>query len=287
MKIINTIEEMQQVSQNERYVQKSIGFVPTMGFLHEGHGTLIREAKKQNEIVVVSIFVNPLQFGPNEDFDAYPRDIARDEAIAKELGVDYLFYPTTEEMYKKNRTTLITVERRVDVLCGKSRPGHFDGVATVVMKLFHIVMPHNAYFGMKDAQQVAVLEGLIADYHLLVNLVRVNTVREEDGLAKSSRNVYLSDQERAVAPFLFQALQKGKNKMLQGEAIPVIKEWIAEFVEENTKAELDYIEILSYPNLEKLDSLEEVDGIIIAIAAKFSKARLIDNLVFSYQKGEQ
>jgi pantoate--beta-alanine ligase len=287
VKIVKLISEMQKKSQLERKQGKSIGFVPTMGSLHEGHKTLIKEAKMYNDIVVLSIFVNPLQFGPNEDFDAYPRDMERDQAIARELGVDYLFYPTTDEMYKAERTTLIRVEKRVDVLCGKNRPGHFDGVATVVMKLFQIVMPHNAYFGMKDAQQIAVLEGLIADYHLPINLVRIGTVREEDGLAKSSRNVYLSDQERKDAPTLYEALLRGKNELLQGDTIESVKENIVDFIEGKTNAELDYVEIFSYPNLEKVVDIKNEKSIIFAIAAKFRKARLIDNIVFSYPKGEQ
>ncbi|WP_223702014.1 pantoate--beta-alanine ligase [Sutcliffiella deserti] len=280
MKIFHSIAEMQKVSQELRQAHKTIGFVPTMGFLHEGHETLIKEAKQQNDVVVLSIFVNPLQFGPNEDFDAYPRDIKRDETIARKLKVDYLFYPATEEMYKSERATLIKVEKRVDVLCGKNRPGHFDGVATVVMKLFQIVMPHNVYFGMKDAQQVAVLEGLITDYHLLINLVRVNTVREHDGLAKSSRNVYLTEEERTEAPSLYRALLLGKDKILKGEEIDNVTQFVAKWINENTQAQLEYLEILSYPTLAKVTDTKKQESLIIAVAAKYSKARLIDNIVF-------
>lgn len=286
MKIINLISDMQTESLAARLANKTIGFVPTMGFLHEGHATLIEQARKENDMVVLSIFVNPLQFGPNEDFDAYPRDIARDEKIARELGVDYLFYPTIEEMYKEDRTTLITVEKRVDVLCGKKRPGHFDGVATVVMKLFQIVMPTQAYFGMKDAQQVAVIEGLISDYHLTVQLVRVNTIREEDGLAKSSRNVYLTPKEREEAPALQQALQLGEGRLEQGASIYETKEFVENHIKEHTGSEIDYVEIYSYPDLKVVKEPRDGESLIIAVAAKFSKARLIDNIVFSYTKGE-
>ncbi|MCL6588307.1 MAG: pantoate--beta-alanine ligase, partial [Anoxybacillus sp.] len=216
MKMITTIAEMQQTMQTYRMQGKTIGFVPTMGYLHEGHVALMEAARKENDIVVLSIFVNPLQFGPNEDFDRYPRDIARDEKIAKEAGVDVLFYPSVAEMYPHPLRVKVVVTERVDVLCGKSRPGHFDGVATVLTKLFHIVMPTRAYFGMKDAQQVAVVDGLIRDFHFPIELVPVPTVREADGLAKSSRNVYLSEKERKEAPALSAALQKAKAAIENG-----------------------------------------------------------------------
>jgi pantoate--beta-alanine ligase len=174
----------------------------------------------------------------------------------------------------------------VDVLCGKKRPGHFDGVATVVMKLFQIVMPNQAYFGMKDAQQVAVIEGLISDYHLTVQLVRVNTIREEDGLAKSSRNVYLTPLERAEAPAIHQALELGKSRLEKGDSISGTKEFVGNYMKEMTGSEIDYVEIYSYPNLKEVKEPRDGESLIIAVAAKFSKARLIDNIVFSYMKGE-
>ncbi|WP_404457959.1 pantoate--beta-alanine ligase [Sutcliffiella horikoshii] len=286
MKIIKHISDMQHVIKIEKQQGKKVGFVPTMGFLHEGHQTLLKEARENNDIVVLSIFVNPLQFGPNEDLEAYPRDFERDEEIAKLRGVDYLFYPSVEEMYKENRTTIIKVEQRVDVLCGKHRPGHFDGVATVVMKLFQIVTPDTAYFGMKDAQQVAVIDGLINDYHLPIELVRVGTVREEDGLAKSSRNVYLSEGERSKAPSLYQALTLGKVKLEEGMDVHSVKKEIEEYILLHTGYKAEYVEIFSYPTLQERKKVKEEETIIIAIAVKFSKARLIDNIVFSYSKGE-
>lgn len=212
MIVVTTIKEMQQKMIEYRKQGKTIGFVPTMGYLHEGHVTLLKEARKENDIVVLSVFVNPLQFGPNEDFDRYPRDIVRDEQIAKDAGVDVLFYPAVAEMYPRPLSVQVVVKERVDVLCGKSRPGHFDGVATVLTKLFHIVMPTRAYFGMKDAQQVAVVDGLIRDFHFPIELVAVPTVREADGLAKSSRNVYLSEEERKEAPALYAALKKSESR---------------------------------------------------------------------------
>ena len=278
MERVTTVVEMQSISTKNKKSGKKIGFVPTMGYLHEGHLTLLKQAKKENDIVVLSIFVNPLQFGPNEDYDSYPRDIERDESLASEVGVDYLFYPSVEEMYKKDRTTNISVVQRTNVLCGVNRPGHFDGVVTVVMKLFNIIQPDNAYFGMKDAQQVAVLEGAVEDFNIPVAIQRVPTVREEDGLAKSSRNVYLTHEERTKAPTIYRALQEGKKLLESGSSANLVKNSIKDIIETQTPGRLEYIEVLSYPLLkEKAPSGET----IIAVAVKFSKARLIDNIVFT------
>ncbi|MCA1030486.1 pantoate--beta-alanine ligase [Bacillus timonensis] len=277
MNIVQSVEEMQQIMQDLRGKGKSIGFVPTMGFLHEGHLQLLRNCKAENEISVLSIFVNPLQFGPNEDFDSYPRDIERDEALARNAGVDILFYPSKDEMYKNNMSTRITVVDRVDVLCGEKRKGHFDGVATVLIKLFNIVTPHKAYFGMKDAQQVAVVDGLIKDFNIPVELVPVETIREEDGLAKSSRNVYLSNLERKEAPHLYQSLMCGKQAIEDGErSVGIIKQAVSKHILEHTSGKIDYVEVLSYPELEQINEIQE--KVIIALAVKFTKARLIDNI---------
>jgi pantoate--beta-alanine ligase len=277
MMVVTNIHDMQQRMNQFRLQGKTIGFVPTMGYLHEGHVRLLNEARKQNDIVVLSIFVNPLQFGPNEDFDRYPRDIKRDETIAKEAGVDVLFYPDVTEMYPHPLSIKTVVTERVDVLCGKSRPGHFDGVVTVLMKLFNIVMPHRAYFGMKDAQQVAVVDGLIRDFNFPIELIPVPTVREEDGLAKSSRNVYLSEEERKEAPALYEALQKAKAAIETGERRPdVIQNLVIDYIKTHTHADIDYVEIYSYPELKPL---EELSGkVIIAVAVRFTNARLIDNI---------
>jgi pantoate--beta-alanine ligase len=278
MEIITAKQKMQQLSRQLQREGKTIGFVPTMGYLHEGHLSLVREAKKQNDIVVMSIFVNPLQFGPGEDFETYPRDPKRDEKMAESAGVDLLFMPSVQEMYGGEMSTKITVIKRTDSLCGKNRPGHFDGVATVVTKLFHIVMPDRAYFGLKDAQQFAVISGLVADYDFPVQLVPVATVREQSGLAVSSRNVYLTDREKAQAPSLYKSLLAAKRSIEDGiKDISEIKKTVTDYLKAHTGAAIDYVDILSYPELEPLHSLQ--GRVIIAAAVKFSKARLIDNII--------
>ena len=282
MKVITTIKDMQQEMKKEKQLGHSIGFVPTMGYLHEGHATLLGAARTENEVVVLSIFVNPTQFGPNEDFDTYPRDFERDERVAKEANVDYLFYPSVEEMYKSSRSVAITVTDRVDVLCGQKRPGHFDGVATVLTKLFHIVTPDRAYFGKKDAQQVAVVDGLIEDFNFPVELRAVDTVREADGLAKSSRNVYLTDKEREEAPVLFKSLQSALQLLEGGEKqVEIIKGTIRKEIEQHTSGKVDYIEVYTYPELKPIKNA--AGKIIIALAVQFSKARLIDNVIVDVQ----
>jgi len=280
MQIVRSIKEMQKVIKQYRSQGNSIGYVPTMGFLHEGHLTLIHEAKQNNDKIVISIFVNPLQFGPNEDFDAYPRDIERDESLAKQAGVDVIFYPDVKEMYPTELSITVQVKKRVHVLCGKSREGHFDGVATVLMKLFNIIMPDRAYFGMKDAQQVAVVDCLIEDYNFPIELIPVTTVREEDGLAKSSRNVYLNELERKEAPELYKSLQSAVARIAAGEKnIEKILDGVRNDITKYTSGQIDYVELYSYPQLEEI---KELNGkMIIALAVKFSKARLIDNITFS------
>ncbi|MBU8853736.1 pantoate--beta-alanine ligase [Priestia megaterium] len=282
MKVITTIKDMQQEMKKEKQLGHSIGFVPTMGYLHEGHATLLGAARTENEVVVLSIFVNPTQFGPNEDFDMYPRDFERDERVAKEANVDYLFYPSVEEMYKSSRSVAITVTDRVDVLCGQKRPGHFDGVATVLTKLFHIVTPDRAYFGKKDAQQVAVVDGLIEDFNFPVELRAVDTVREADGLAKSSRNVYLTDKEREEAPVLFKSLQTALQLLESGEKhVEILKQTIRKEIEQHTSGKVDYIDVYTYPELKTIK--QAAGKIIIALAVQFSKARLIDNVIVDVQ----
>lgn len=282
MKVITTIKDMQQEMKKEKQLGRSIGFVPTMGYLHEGHATLLGAARTENEVVALSIFVNPTQFGPNEDFDTYPRDFERDERVAKEANVDYLFYPSVEEMYKPSRSVAITVTDRVDVLCGQKRPGHFDGVATVLTKLFHIVTPDRAYFGKKDAQQVAVVDGLIEDFNFPVELRAVDTVREADGLAKSSRNIYLTDKEREEAPVLFKSLQSALQLLESGEKhVEIIKQAIRKEIEQYTSGKVDYIEVYTYPELKTIK--QAAGKIIIALAVQFSKARLIDNVIVDVQ----
>ncbi|MBS4209788.1 pantoate--beta-alanine ligase [Bacillus sp. FJAT-50079] len=278
MEIITTKAEIQANVKQLKTAGKTIGFVPTMGFLHDGHLELVKQSVQENDITVMSIFVNPLQFGPNEDFESYPRDQKRDEQLAKEAGVDLLFMPQSEEMYSEELSFRLSVNDRVDVLCGKSRPGHFDGVATVLMKLFNLTLPDRAYFGLKDAQQVAVVQALIEEFDLPVKLVGVETVRESDGLARSSRNVYLSESERRQAPELYKSLKKAEKAIKDGERNPeVIKRLIREQIHNGTDGMIDYVELLSYPQLQNKTTL---DGkVIIAIAVAFSKARLIDNVI--------
>jgi pantoate--beta-alanine ligase len=277
MRIITKIHEMQEIIKLDKQ-SKSIGFVPTMGFLHEGHQALMKKARKENAILVLSIFVNPLQFGPNEDLDAYPRDIERDTNIAEAEQVDYLFFPSVHEMYPETPSVTVKVHERTDVLCGASRPGHFDGVATVLTKLFSIVLPDRVYLGMKDAQQVAVVEGLVSDFHIPLTIVPVETVREEDGLAKSSRNVNLFPYERAQAPTLYDSLQRAKEMIEGGERLPeVVQSFMKAKIEQETEGVIDYISIYSYPSLKPVSRIE--GKIIIALAVQFQKARLIDNIV--------
>jgi pantoate--beta-alanine ligase len=278
MKVIKTIKEMQKEILQQKEQGQTIGFVPTMGFLHEGHLTLLNKARQDNDIVVLSIFVNPLQFGPKEDYAEYPRDFERDCALAESERVDFLFHPTVEEMYPNEPSVKVTVQDRTDVLCGKSRPGHFDGVATVITKLFNITMPTRAYFGRKDAQQVAVLEGLVTDFNVPVELVAVDIVRENDGLAKSSRNVNLLPKERQEAPVLYQSLRAAEAAIKEGERNPAnLIHMISELITNGSDGTIDYVHIYSYPQLKPLEKLE--GNIIIALAVKFTKVRLIDNYI--------
>ncbi|NMD70343.1 pantoate--beta-alanine ligase [Bacillus sp. DNRA2] len=278
MKAFTKISELRAELLKEKAAGKTVGFVPTMGYLHEGHASLMDNARKENDVVVLSIFVNPLQFGPKEDFASYPRDFERDQQVAKNHGVDYIFHPTAEEMYPQQPSVIAVVQDRTEVLCGKSRPGHFDGVATVLSKLFNIVQPNRVYFGMKDAQQVAVVYGLVNDFNIPLEIVPVPTVREEDGLAKSSRNVNLSPEEQNQAPAIYQGLKLADQAIQAGETNSAKLVKIVEtHINEHTEGIIDYIEIYSYPELKEI---EQVTGkIIIAVAVRFSKVRLIDNLI--------
>lgn len=282
MEIIRKINELQKKIIHLKRNKKTIGFVATMGYLHEGHTTLMSAANEENDFVVTSIFVNPLQFGPTEDFATYPRDEERDISIARTAGVDLLFLPEVEEMYPNSAKSIIKLKitERVDVLCGRSRPGHFDGVITVLTKLFHIVQADRTYFGLKDAQQVAVVDALITDLNFPIQLVGIPTVREADGLAKSSRNVRLSDKERMEAKGLYQALLTGQKLIIDGENNPdmIIKE-VKDVLKQATMGKIDYVELLSFPDLKRVDVIH--GQIIIAIAVQFSNARLIDNFIMN------
>ncbi|WP_430785590.1 pantoate--beta-alanine ligase [Virgibacillus flavescens] len=278
MKIIRTVKEMQKIACNVLQESKTIGFVPTMGFFHEGHISLMKEAKKENDFVITSIFVNPLQFGPNEDYERYPRDEGKDIKLAELAGVDFVFIPDAQDMYPRKMIINLDVLDRVNVLCGRSRPGHFQGVVTVLTKLFLIVQPTKTYFGRKDAQQVAVVNALIEDFNFPIELVALPTVREEDGLAKSSRNVNLSQHEREDAPWINKSLQKGRQLVVDGEKNPdiVVKE-VSDTLQFHTNAKIDYVELLSYPDLQPVSVIDQ--QIILATAVYFDGARLIDNIL--------
>ncbi|SFJ99856.1 pantoate--beta-alanine ligase [Halobacillus dabanensis] len=284
MRVSKEIHEVQKVVKDWTKKGKSIGFVPTMGFLHEGHIRLIQEARKENDKVILSIFINPLQFGVGEDLDTYPRDADHDRNIAEEQGVDLVFLPENATMYPSPLTVEMSVTKRTEALCGKSRPGHFDGVVTVLTKLFNITQPDNTYFGMKDAQQVAVVDALINDHNIPVKLVAVPTVREEDGLAKSSRNIHLTEKERKEAPAIQESLQIGRQIVQEGQKDPSeVIQATQKFLEQRTHGKIDYIELLSYPELE---SIEEINRpVILAVAVFYEKVRLIDNVIF-YEDGE-
>lgn len=278
MKIIRTITEMK--NELNKTGDQSVGFVPTMGFLHEGHLSLVEKAREENDIVAMSIFVNPLQFGPNEDFDRYPRDEEHDTKLAKQAGVDLLFVPTVEVMYPEEMGLEIIVNKGTDVLCGRSRPGHFDGVATVLAKFFHIIEPDKTYFGLKDAQQFSVVHTVISQLNFPITLVGLPTVREADGLAKSSRNVYLSETERKEATVLYNALQLGKQILAEGNMnSKMIVEEVKHYISQKTDATIDYVELLSYPTLNQVEIINE--QIILAIALHYNRARLIDNIILS------
>ncbi|MBZ5202252.1 pantoate--beta-alanine ligase [Planomicrobium chinense] len=273
MRTIETIQELKAWVKETKGSGETIGLVPTMGFLHEGHISLVNKAKAENDRVVMSIFVNPAQFGPNEDFDRYPRDLERDQRLAEQAGTDVIFAPSAEEMYPRESQISISAGTLADVLCGANRPGHFDGVLKVVAKLFHLTEADRAYFGQKDAQQLAIIESMVEDYNFPLSICRGETVREEDGLAKSSRNVYLSEAERQEAPLLQQALQLGKQAAIEGrDAVSVVRQYL----DGRISGRIDYIELLSYPALTK----EIESEAILAIAVQFEKARLIDNLIF-------
>ncbi|WP_339175896.1 pantoate--beta-alanine ligase [Solibacillus sp. FSL R5-0691] len=283
MKVLTTIAELREVVQMAKYNRQSIGLVPTMGYLHEGHLTLAANARKENELVIMSIFVNPTQFGPNEDFESYPRDLPRDTELAKSVGVDYIFAPSVEEMYPHNGGISIRAGRQAHILCGASRPGHFDGVLQVVAKLFNLVQPDRAYFGQKDAQQVAIIQTMVRDYNFPVTIRVVPVVREEDGLAKSSRNVYLTAEERSQAPAIQQGLQLAKRELLESGSVESAIALAKKIIHDNTSGNIDYLMILSYPDLKEVD--DQTEQIVIAAAVHIGKTRLIDNLIFSL-KGE-
>lgn len=273
------IQPLRTFLAEQRKEKKRIGLVPTMGFLHEGHLSLIRKAKSENDIVVVSDFVNPTQFGPNEDYESYPRDIETDTRLAMQAGADVIFYPSVAEMYPEGSSSFVEVEGDITrVLCGASRPTHFKGVTTVVNMLFNIVQPDKAYFGQKDAQQVAVLMKMVRDLHMNVEIVVCPIVREKDGLALSSRNTYLSAEEREQAVILNKALALARDAFDKGEKdVEKLTQTITSKIKEMPLAEIDYVSILQYPSLKATSTLS--DQALAAVAVRFGKTRLIDNII--------
>lgn len=283
-KTLTHIDEVRSVCDEVRGAGGTVGFVPTMGFFHAGHRSLMRAARAANDLVVVSLFVNPTQFGPNEDLDAYPRDVDGDTVAAAEEGVDVLFVPTVEEMYPEPGATTVHVSSLTDGLCGARRPGHFDGVTTVVTKLFAIVGPCRAYFGRKDAQQLAVVTRMVRDLDLPVEVVGCPLVREPDGIAMSSRNAYLTPEERAAATVLSRALRTAADRIAAGERdATTLLGGVRDEIASEPLVELDYAELVDATTLAPIDAIET--DALLAIAAFVGRARLLDNISIAVTDG--
>lgn len=278
MKIVRSIRQMSRISRGLRLRCKSIGFIPTMGALHLGHISLIRQARRDNDIVVVSIFVNPAQFSPKEDFKKYPRDLKRDAGLCKKEGVDIIFNPEVNAMYPDGYKTYVNVNDLSNLLCGYFRPGHFNGVATVVTKLFNIVTPDAAYFGQKDAQQAIIIKRMTEDLNIPVKIKVMPTVREKDGLALSSRNTYLNEKERQDALVLYGALNKAKDSIRQGNrATATIIRNMNAVINKKSNTKIDYVSIVNLEDLKPVGKIR--DKVLVALAVWVGKTRLIDNIV--------
>lgn len=278
MKICYTVDDVRKEVKEWKKQGLSVGFVPTMGYLHEGHRSLMEAARKENDKVVVSIFVNPMQFGPTEDLESYPRDLDKDSKLCEGVGVDLIFHPEPEEMYPEGFCSYVDMNGLTTELCGKSRPIHFRGVQTVVLKLFNIVTPDNAYFGQKDAQQLAVVTRMVKDLSVDTKIHGCPIIREEDGLAKSSRNTYLSEVERQAALILSQSLQVGKALIEQGETdATVVKKAISDKIATEPLARIDYVDVVDF---DTITPIEQIKGnTLVAIAVYIGKTRLIDNFI--------
>lgn len=278
MQIVSTIEEVRAQVKAWRKEGDSVGLVPTMGYLHEGHGSLIKAARKDNNRVVVSIFVNPMQFGPSEDLESYPRDLEKDSAYCESLGADLIFHPEPEEMYRPGFCSFVDMTVLTQELCGLSRPVHFRGVCTVVSKLFNIVQPDKAYFGQKDAQQLAVIRRMVTDLNMDIEIIGCPIVREEDGLAKSSRNTYLSSQERQAALVLSRSIALGRKMAEDGETdAKTIVKAMTELIEQEPLAKIDYVKLVNGLTMQQIDKVER--PMLAAIAVFIGKTRLIDNFI--------
>lgn len=285
MKVIKNIDEMKTQIKAWKREGLSIGLVPTMGYLHDGHESLIRKSKNQNDKVVVSIFVNPTQFGENEDLSTYPRDIGRDSEICENLNVDIVFTPSSEEIYDERFSTFIEVKDLSKELCGKSRPIHFRGVCTIVNKLFNIITPDKVYFGEKDAQQLAIIKKMVKDLNIDIDIVGCPIVREEDGLAKSSRNSYLTEKERIAARILNESLKEAKDMIISGELnSECIIHCISNKIKKEPLAKIDYINIVNGESMEPIHIIE--NNTLIAIAVFIGNTRLIDNFTYSLNEKE-
>ena len=281
-----TVDETRKYIKEWKINGDTIGLVPTMGYLHEGHASLVKRAREENDRVVVSDFVNPTQFGPNEDLDSYPRDFEADCNICEEIGADLIFHPEPSEMYYDDATTYVNVRGVSEGLCGKSRPGHFRGVCTVVSKLFLIAAPDRAYFGRKDAQQLAVIKRMVRDLNFDIEIVGCPIIRENDGLAKSSRNSYLADDQRKAAVILSRALDEGRSMIETGEKdVRKVTSGILEVLGTEPLAEPEYVEIVRWDDLKKID---KIDGpVLAAIAVRIGRTRLIDNFLIDDRSEER
>mgnify|MGYP001332397648 FL=1 len=277
MQVTKTVEETRKQIKQWKKEGKTIGLVPTMGFLHEGHASLIRKCREQNDIVVVSDFVNPTQFGPNEDLEAYPRDFKRDSELCESLGADLIFAPSPEDMYHDPHA-FVSIDTLSETLCGKTRPIHFKGVCTVVTKLFHIVAPDRAYFGEKDAQQLAIIRKMVKDLNFDIEIVGCPIVREEDGLAKSSRNTYLNDKERQAALCLSRAVKTGKEVIYTGADAKEVLNPMKAIIEAEPLARIDYVMMVDALTMQPIEKADR--DVLVAMAVYIGKTRLIDN--FSY-----
>ena len=277
MEIITTIENIRSIVNHWKDKGYSIGFVPTMGYLHDGHAALIDQARKDNDKVIVSIFVNPTQFGENEDLNSYPRDINRDKSLCEAHKADIIFSPTSDEMYH-DRKAFVNIVELSDTLCGISRPIHFKGVCTVVTKLFNIIQPTNAYFGEKDAQQLAIIRKMVYDLNFPVNIIGVPIVRESDGLAKSSRNTYLSKEERKAATILYKAIQMGKQTIKHGASADSIINTMTEIINTEPLAKINYVSVVDANTMQPVHEI--TSPVLVAMAVYIGSTRLIDNFSF-------
>lgn len=278
MKVTATIKETREQIRAWKKEGYSVGLVPTMGFLHEGHASLIKKCREENDKVVVSVFVNPTQFGPNEDLEDYPRDFERDCALCESIGADMIFHPEPEEMYQ-DACAYVNIETLSDALCGKTRPIHFKGVCTVVSKLFNIVTPDNAYFGQKDAQQLAIIRKMVKDLNFDIRIVGCPIIREEDGLAKSSRNTYLNTEERKAALCLSRAVRRGQEVIRKGCAAESVLKEMRAVVDQEPLARIDYISVADALTMQPVELVDR--DVLVAMAVYIGKTRLIDN--FSYE----